>query len=92
MEDHNEGQPLRRRRKKKLRIGRVFFTFFTLIFIAAGVYSVVQYNAGKSLQKGMSLTRVLLKGMGSIRIMHQSKTIYSLVSITMIAGSLGRIR
>ena len=64
VEDHNEGQPLRRRRKKKLRIGRVFFTFFTLIFIAAGVYSVVQYNAGKSIAKGNVIDPGSFKGDG----------------------------
>lgn len=52
MEDHYEGQVLRRRRKKKLRLGRVIFTILLFVLIGAGVYSFIQYNAGKSLAEG----------------------------------------
>ena len=62
MEDHYEGPIPKRRRKKKLRIGRVIFTIATLCFIASGFYSFVQYNAGKSLAKEMALIRDHFKG------------------------------
>ena len=52
MEEHYDEPILKRRRKKKLRIGRTFFTLITLIFIAAGLYSYTQYNAGKAIAKG----------------------------------------
>lgn len=52
MEDYYEGPIPKRRRKKKLRIGRVIFTLITFCFIAAGFYSLIQYNAGKSIAKG----------------------------------------
>lgn len=52
MEVHHEERVIKRRRKKKLRVGRVFFAFFTLAFIGIGIYSIIQYNAGKSLAKG----------------------------------------
>lgn len=41
-----------KRRKKKLRLGRVFFTLFILAFFVIGIYVVVQYSMGKSLAKG----------------------------------------
>lgn len=52
MEDHYEGQVLKRRRKKKLRLGRVVFTILLFALIGIGIYSFIQYNAGKSLAKG----------------------------------------
>lgn len=52
MEDHQEEQVLKRRRRKKLRVGRVIFTLLTFTFIGLGIYSIIQYNAGKSLAKG----------------------------------------
>ena len=52
MEDHHEEYILKRRRKKKLRLGRVFFTLFILVFFVIAIYVVVQYNIGKSLAKG----------------------------------------
>jgi LCP family protein required for cell wall assembly len=52
MEDQYEGPIPKRRRKRRLRIGRVIFTLATLCFIAAGFYSLIQYNAGKSIAKG----------------------------------------
>ena len=51
MEDHDDGRVFKKRRKKKLRIGRVLFAFLTLVFIIVGTYSIVQYNAGRSLAK-----------------------------------------
>ncbi|MCG7334486.1 LCP family protein [Sporosarcina sp. ACRSM] len=52
MEDQYEGPIPKRRRKRKLRVGRVIFTLATLCFIAVGFYSLIQYNAGKSIAKG----------------------------------------
>lgn len=52
MEEHHEEYTLKRRRKKKLRIGRTFFTFATFLLFIAGIYIVVQYNIGKSVAKG----------------------------------------
>lgn len=49
MEDNYEGPLPKRRRKKKLRIGRVIFLIATLCFIGAGLYSYFEYKAGKSL-------------------------------------------
>lgn len=51
MGDRHEEYILRKR-KKKLRLGRVFFTLFVLAFFVIGIYAVVQYNMGKSLAKG----------------------------------------
>ena len=55
MEDHYEGPIPKRRRKKKLRIGRVIFTIATLCFLVVGFYSLVQYNAGKSMANGNNI-------------------------------------
>lgn len=55
MEDHYEGPIPKRRRKKKLRIGRVIFTIATLCFLVIGFYSLVQYNAGKSMANGNNI-------------------------------------
>lgn len=52
MEEQYEEYTLKRRRKKKLRVGRVIFTFFILILFIIGIYAVVQYNSGKSLAGG----------------------------------------
>ena len=52
MEDHYVEPMPRRRRKKRLRVGRVLFTVFTLCFLGVGAYSYFQYNAGKSLTSG----------------------------------------
>lgn len=51
MGDRHEEYILKRR-KKKLRLGRVFFTLFILAFFVIGIYVVVQYSMGKSLAKG----------------------------------------
>ncbi|MEK5038546.1 LCP family protein [Sporosarcina sp. FSL K6-3457] len=62
MVEHYEGPIPKRRRKKKLRLGRVIFTIATLCFIAAGLYSFVQYNAGKSLAKDNGINPGGFKG------------------------------
>lgn len=55
MTEYKEDRRLTRRKKKKLRIGRVMITFLLFTFILLGVYSVIQYNAGKSLAQGNSI-------------------------------------
>ncbi|WP_203249221.1 LCP family protein [Sporosarcina beigongshangi] len=62
MEENYEGPIPKRRRKKKLRLGRVIFTITTLCFIAAGLYSFVQYNEGKSLSKDNGIEPGPFKG------------------------------
>jgi polyisoprenyl-teichoic acid--peptidoglycan teichoic acid transferase len=62
MDEQYEGPIPKRRRKKKLRLGRVIFTIATLCFIGAGLYSVIQYNAGKSLAKDNGITPGSFKG------------------------------
>ncbi|MBE1556092.1 LCP family protein [Sporosarcina limicola] len=62
MEDHYEGPVPRRRKKKKLRLGRVIFTVFTLCFIGIGFYSYSQYNAGKALARGNAIDPGPFKG------------------------------
>ncbi len=49
MDEQYEGTVPRRRRKRKLRLGRVLFTITMLLFLAIGFYTYVQYNSGKSL-------------------------------------------
>lgn len=55
MEEHYDEPVLKRRRKKKLRIGRVIFSFTFLLAIAIGIYTLVQYNIGKSITKGNTI-------------------------------------
>lgn len=62
MEEHYEGPVPKRRRKKKLRIGRVIFLIVTLCFIGAGLYSYIEYNAGKSLAKSNGIEPGSFKG------------------------------
>lgn len=62
MEDYYDEPIPKRRRKKKLRLGRVVFTFMTLVFIVAGLYSFVQYNAGKAIAKGNPIDPGSFKG------------------------------
>ncbi|WP_194841576.1 LCP family protein [Sporosarcina obsidiansis] len=53
MDEHLEEQlPRRRRKKRKLRIGRVIFAFLLLFFIAISGYSYVQYKQGKAMTAG----------------------------------------
>jgi len=52
----------RRTRKRKLRIGRVLFSFLLLLFILVGAYSIFQYNAGKSLSSGNPIDPGSFKG------------------------------
>ncbi len=52
MEEHYEEPILRRKRKKKIRIGRVVFSFLILFSIVLGSYALVQYQIGKSTAKG----------------------------------------
>lgn len=52
MEDQYEEPILKRTRKKKLRIGRVFFTLLFFSVIGIGLYAFFQYNAGKSIAEG----------------------------------------
>ncbi|MFD1928302.1 LCP family protein [Sporosarcina siberiensis] len=62
MEEQYDNPIPKRRRKKKLRIGRTLFALLTLAFIVAGTYSVVQYNAGKTIAKGNSINPGPFKG------------------------------
>lgn len=62
MEDHYEGQVLKRRRRKKFRYGRALFTFLIVASIGAGVYSIIQYNMGKSLAEGNVIDPGLFSG------------------------------
>lgn len=62
MEDNYEGPVPKRRRKKKLRIGRVIFLIATLCFIGIGLYSYIEYNAGKSLAEGNGVDPGPFKG------------------------------
>ncbi len=50
--DQYEGPVPRRRRRRKLRVGRLFFTILFTAFILVGLYSYFQYKEGKSLAKG----------------------------------------
>lgn len=51
-EDQYEGPVPRRRRRRKLRIGRLFFTILFISFIVVGLYSYFQYREGTALAKG----------------------------------------
>jgi len=62
MDEQFEEQILKRRRKKKLRLGRLFFTLLVISFIGIGLYAIVQYNAGKSLAKGNPIDPGSFKG------------------------------
>ncbi|KAA0965782.1 LytR family transcriptional regulator [Sporosarcina sp. ANT_H38] len=62
MEDNFEGPVQKRRRKKKLRVGRVIFLITTICFIGAGLYSYFEYNSGKSLAKGNVIDPGSFKG------------------------------
>ncbi|MER2090343.1 MAG: LCP family protein [Sporosarcina sp.] len=62
MEENYEGPVPKRRRKKKLRIGRVIFLIVTICFIGAGLYSFIQYNEGKSLAKNNMIDPGPFKG------------------------------
>ena len=80
VEDHDEINISRRTRKRKLRIGRVFFTILTLLFILIGLYSIIQYNSGKSLSKGNSIDPGSFKG-DSIHPNYSSTENYLLLGI-----------
>ncbi len=62
MEDNYEGPVPKRRRKKKLRIGRVIFLIATICFIGVGLYSYFEYNTGKSLAKDNGIEPGPFKG------------------------------
>lgn len=62
MDEHYEEPILKRRRKKRLRIGRVLFLFTFLFVIGVGVYALVQYNIGKSIIKGNEIEPGLFEG------------------------------
>ncbi|NYF24704.1 LCP family protein [Sporosarcina sp. JAI121] len=62
MEENYEGPVPKRRRKKKLRIGRVIFLIVTISFIGVGLYSFIQYNEGKSLAKNNMIDPGPFKG------------------------------
>lgn len=64
MEDQYVEPALKRRRRKKLRIGRVIVTFLIVAFMAAGVYALTQYKAGKSLAEGNLINPGPFKGDG----------------------------
>ncbi|WOV89006.1 LCP family protein [Sporosarcina oncorhynchi] len=51
-EEQYEGPVPRRRRRKRLRVGRLIVTICFLLFLAIGFYSYIQYNRGQSLAKG----------------------------------------
>lgn len=52
MEEHHNEPILKRRRKKKLRIGRLLFSLTFLFIIGIAVYVLIQFNIGKSMTKG----------------------------------------
>lgn len=52
MKEHHDEPILRRSRKKRLRIGRVIFALIFLFFFVAGIYSLIQFNFGKSIAEG----------------------------------------
>ncbi|MBB4826024.1 LCP family protein required for cell wall assembly [Sporosarcina luteola] len=62
MEEQYEGPLPRRRRKKKLRVGRVILTLLIIFFLIASCYSYFQFNAGKSLAKGHEIDPGPFKG------------------------------
>lgn len=62
MDEHYEGPIPRRRRKKKLRIGRVIVVLLTISFIGVGLYAYSQYNAGKELAKDNGIRPGSFKG------------------------------
>lgn len=80
MEDQQESRKFRRKRKRKLRVGRVLFTFLTIAFIAGGVYVIVQYNAGKSMAEGNLIDPGSFRG-DSIHPNHPSIENYLLLGI-----------
>lgn len=61
-EEQYEGPVPRRRRRKKLRVGRLIVTIFFLLFLAIGFYSYFQYNLGQSLAKGNEIDPGPFKG------------------------------
>lgn len=91
MEDQYEGPVPKRRRKKKLRIGRVLFTLFTLLFIIAGLYSVIQYNAGKTLATGNPINPGSFKG-DAIHPKYTNIENYLLLGIDDVDDSSGKSR
>ncbi|GKV57507.1 LytR family transcriptional regulator [Sporosarcina sp. NCCP-2222] len=62
MEEQYEGPLPRRRRRKKLRIGRVILTLLILFLLIASCYSYLQFNAGQSLAKGQEIDPGPFKG------------------------------
>ncbi|QTD42030.1 LCP family protein [Sporosarcina sp. Te-1] len=62
MEEQYEGPLPRRRRRKKLRIGRVILTLLIFFFLIASCYSYFQFNAGKSMAKGHEIDPGPFKG------------------------------
>lgn len=64
MEDYYEEHVPKRRRKKKLRLGRVLFTMLLFAIIGTGVYTFIQYNSGKSLAEGNVIDPGLFSGDG----------------------------
>ena len=80
MEDHDEINISRRTRKRKLRMGRVIFTILISLFVLIGLYSIIQYNSGKSLSKGNSIDPGPFKG-DSIHPNYTSTENYLLLGI-----------
>lgn len=62
MDDHDDERVIKRRRKKKIRIGRVLFAFLMLTFIIVGTNSIIQYNAGRSLSEDIVIDPGPFKG------------------------------
>lgn len=64
MGEHYEEPMLRSQRKKKLRIGRVIFSFLLLSVIILSTYILIQYQMGKSAAEGNTINPGLFEGDG----------------------------
>lgn len=61
-EDLYEGPVRSRRRRRKLRIGRLFMTILFIAFIAIGLFSYFQYKEGKKIASGNEIDPGPFKG------------------------------
>ncbi len=64
MEEHHEEYTLKRRRKKKLRVGRTLFTLVIFLLFIISTYTVIQYNSGRSIAKGNAIEPGSFQGDG----------------------------
>lgn len=62
MKEHYEEPILKRRKRRKLRIGRVIFSLAFLFVILIGIYAIVQFNSGQSITKGNMIDPGLFEG------------------------------